>query len=304
MKHEKQMSDKKRFWLGMTGCAMVGFLAYALPYFSSTQTFNNEYRTKSLNYNIEVHDIINRNKSMKLWPSVETDLNMDLIVKNSGDFPVLLRIRYFSGWDTEKKQGNPDDIKYYDKVTDEDENPVLDKNGNIILQGGVELNQTEGWLKFSVKNEDKFLYNAYKQEDLSYENDGCYYYKGILKPGESIQHLDKVTSIPDGTSGEGIDYVPQQMYKSINEETKEVIASYTNEGLGKITTIGTGSSVKKYGENIYIDTLGLRAYVETIHAVDENGNPLNEIPDTATTYDLKAYWDKLLKEDDSNSGDN
>lgn len=293
MKYKKQTSDRKRFWLGIASCAMVGFVAYATSYFSSAHVFTNEYKTKK--YDVKVYDVFDSKKAAHLWTDITTDLNMDIVVKNSGNVPVFVRIRYFLGWDSEVRQGNPEDIEYYDKETDENGNPLLDENGNYILKIGQSLDMMEGWVSFSLKNTDKFLYNNYKEDDEDYVYDGCYYYKGVLGPGESIQHFEGVISEPRGGGGEFVNSYPSQMYKNIDKDSGEMFTSFTNQGLGKVVIMGSGASIPKYGESISISSIGLRAYVETIQATDKDGNEIKEISDSATAYDMKDYWTALGK---------
>ena len=91
MRFKKQTSDKKRFWLGIASCAMVGFVAYATSYFSSAHVFTNEYKTKK--YDVKVYDVFDSTKATGLWPNKKTEMNQDLVIKNVGNAPVLLRIK-------------------------------------------------------------------------------------------------------------------------------------------------------------------------------------------------------------------
>ena len=97
MKHKKQNPDKKRFWLGMAGCALVGFTAYAVSYFSSSHIFSNEYNAHK-NYSVENYDVINTNTTMNLWANQHNHINADLIIRNNGSLPVLLRIKYSNAY--------------------------------------------------------------------------------------------------------------------------------------------------------------------------------------------------------------
>ena len=91
MKHKKQNPEKKRFWLGMVGCALVSFTAYAVSYFSSSHIFSNEYNANK-NYSVEIYDVIDTSTSTKLWQNRDTTINADFVIKNTGEIPVLLRL--------------------------------------------------------------------------------------------------------------------------------------------------------------------------------------------------------------------
>ena len=175
MKHEKQISDKARFWIGIIACIMVGAIASTVSYFSSAHIFNNGY--KMHNIFIRVYDVIDTNKSVGLWENRDNYINSDLVVKNTGELPVLLRIKY----------------TYYKKNGE---------NGDWSAPGSNYTNKSwyhhlslmSDYYKMSAQNEDKFLFNGEttRVDDTNTNYDGYYYYQGILEPNNVIQHLDEI----------------------------------------------------------------------------------------------------------------
>lgn len=265
MKYKKQTSDRKRFWLGIASCAMVGFVAYATSYFSSAHVFVNEYKAKK--YDVKVYDVFDSKKATGLWPNKKTEMNQDLVIKNVGNAPVLLRIKYVVGV-ADRETG---EYSYLD------------------MPGYSWLNQIVGSSDYTtVQNEDKFLFNGETGdnmvEDSNDKMDGYYYYKGILGPNESIQHLD---SVADGAGNDNLDSYASEYLHSAGKEWNNL--SWTNEGDHLIG--------KRMNAHLYPTKNVIRIYVETIQATDTAYKDIGEIPDNATAYDMRAYWDALEKED-------
>ncbi len=276
MKHKKQNSDKKRFWLGMAGCALVSFTAYAVSYFSSSHIFSNEYNANK-NYSVEVYDIANKEEGVDVWYNRYFTINRDIVAKNVGDVPVLLRIKYIRGYWSSQHD------KFY--WLDYDKYSIYNY---LILNA---------YFCGIVVNDDKFPYNGKKTsgpDPTPDEYDGYYYYQGILDPGESIQHLDKVTQ---GGYTDRLDEFKTYYYGGIDKEKNEEIwESGSDNGNGKMVMLGMGPSIDKYGiinkKKIYI----FRACVETIQATNPDGSALSkEEVESKDSIGLKAYWDALGK---------
>lgn len=170
VENKKQMSNKKKFWVGMSALAAVGVITATVAYFTTSHEFNNSY--KNGGYSVEVRDIINEQEADKMYPG--QTINTDVTVDNTGATPLLTRISYIDM-----------------------ENP--DSNGK-----GIELSQyptATTLLKLTAggNGSNKFVYNS---------TDGCYYYQGVLtNTTDPVQHLDSVTYQGNAISGTDAEYV-------------------------------------------------------------------------------------------------
>lgn len=168
VENKKHMSNKKKFWVGMSALAAVGVITATVAYFQSSHLYDpNSYQTRD--YSVETQNIIDEGTAATLY-SGQT-VNTDVTVENKGEVPILTRISYF---DTNKAVSASNPAKGENLST----YPTNDVPYKFNLPTGVEEN---------------FLYNS---------EDGCYYYKGILDTAsgagvKKVQHLDSVTCISE-----------------------------------------------------------------------------------------------------------
>ncbi len=273
MKHKKQNPEKKRFWLGMAGCALVSFTAYAVSYFSSSHIFSNEYNANK-NYSVEIYDVIDENNSTGLWPNKEKEINVDFVVKNTGNIPVLLRIRYARN--TKKYTGGswagPDFFH---------------------SSWRYNLSITNDMYKGVFQNEDKFVFNGEltRVGDTNDQYDGYYYYKKVLQPNQSIHHLDGIYVLHN----EDISF-ETFYYNGIDNNKSEVwaIGSKNNLGIGKMLQARGGFYSNIYGR-IKADLSCIFARVETIRAVKSDGKPLGDKDlQDLDSVGLKKLWESMI----------
>lgn len=257
VENKKQMSNKKKFWVGMSALAAVGAITATVAYFTTIHEFtNNQYNTK--NYTVEVRDIIDTEKSKSMMPG-ET-VNTDVIVKNTGDIPVLTRIKYLKATEFDA-QGNP--TKW-----NED-----DVGLNLSSNSGEEVQDV-----YTVANSDKFLYDEGPQ--------GYYYCTSILGKNDEIKHLDAFTY--SGTVGNNLGTSTETtQYPSVVDENK-LPSSWASDG--EFSKYGTKKTTtyKQFPS-------GLKAIVETIQATKADGTPLTAA-DIDTLVEVQAIWKTLTGE--------
>ncbi len=272
MKHERQISDRTRFWIGVIACIMVGAIASTVSYFSSAHIFNNGY--KMHNIFIRVYDVIDTNKSVGLWGSKDNHINSDLVIKNTGELPVLLRIKY-----TLYRKNDENSEWWVPGVSDQNRSW---RHNLSYMFGSTEI---------KVQNEDKFLFNGETEsiDDTNTNYDGYYYYQGILEPDNIIQHLDEIYQ----KSNEYVS-IRKSYYKGSNIDKREGWVD-NDLGLGKML-----HAVNSFGPVIYGMKKGpiesIRATVEAIQATDKEGKKLTEKKDhisTLTALELHDLWKKL-----------
>ncbi len=279
MKHEKQISDRARFWIGVIACIMVGAIASTVSYFSSAHIFNNGY--KMHNIFIRVYDVIDTNKSVGLWQNRDNYINADLVVKNTGELPVLLRIKYnlANKW-SRLNSSNTNDWHFYD-----DKNKSYYNCLDLSILNGVAVNK------------DKFLFNGGTElwkDDTDPNYDGYYYYRGVLQPTDLIQHLDGINRPSSDTQH----YSDPWFYQGLDNDKKEIWKRNSD------TTIETKSIGKSlYSFNSHFANINgpslpfkIRATVEAIQATDEDGKSLDakEVANLDVA-GLKKLWTDLGK---------
>ncbi len=280
MKHKKPNPDKKRFWLGMAGCALVSFTAYAVSYFSSSHIFSNEYNANK-NYSVEIYDVMDKNSSSGLRPYEENRLNADLVVKNTGGIPVLLRIKYnycyqysSNGWWAIVDA--PSIRSYYNNL-------------NLL-----------SYYTGKVQNEDKFLFNGETEavNNTNSDYDGYYYYRKVLQPNQSIQHLDDIYT-PAGTTSYGNIFY----YQGVDDSKEEIWkrrrdTGFKTNSMGKMLWGGSEQAQSSAYPGRKVKTTkteDLQAKVETIRAVKSDGKPLEDKDlQDLDSVGLKKLWESMI----------
>lgn len=245
------MNHKKLFWPSMTSLAILGFIIATVAYFSSTHTFTDLFKT--IEYKIETYSLVDSGKAANMWPGQELD--SDLIVKNTGQCPVLVRVKYMY-------------TSYFNKDKDQ-------KALELPLKIGVSPTEYQ---TSTVERDYRFMTNAVNTDKFLYdETNNYYYYKGILNPGEGVQHLDSVKNTMDdnriATASGGSD------------------TTVTEDGIKYKAKCGQSASEGPTGYPV-----PLKAYVETIQATDTTGTYLKSATvqnDNLET--LQGYWAALGK---------
>lgn len=232
MKYKKFLSSKSRFWVGIGACAVVGLIATVVSYFSSTQHIDNMY--KSIFYRVSAYDVFDKTEVSSLNMDKATTVNTDIVVNDDSTTPVLVRIRYATGY---KNPGT--------KTT---------------VYENVDIEKYDSNFSASVKNSNSFLYN---------KHDGAYYYTGILDTadngdGSIIQHLDSLTFKQKFGNYE----VDKTLYEMNSGELTYLQSDKSTWGN---TDAKLGKNVSIVGDNYQI---GLKIIVEAVGAIDKDGNSL------------------------------
>lgn len=269
------MKRKKFFWPSMISLAVLGFIIGTVAYFSSSHIFTDLF--KNVEYKIETRSMVDSDKAANMWPGQVLD--SELFVKNTGERPVLVRIRYLAA------TGDSEEALKQNLDRQVENKEIKDVVG-INLSNGVKSEGAYVTAKYTFG-----LIGSDENGDMIYNSDdGCYYYKGILNPGGEIQHMDTVT----------LSYAFKNSATNEDLYTESSGEAYFDENYTRVTTKESENQVY---EGLYATTqsnmsepIMIRAYVETIQATDENGNYLDSgtVGDD-NVGDLKDYWTKLNK---------
>lgn len=262
---KKKMTNKKKFWIGMSSLAAVGIITTTVAYFSSHHSYSSQFKNKG--YSVSTTQIFDRAAAQSMVPG-QTE-NLDISVTNTGDTPVLARIKYVSLTDAEIAS--------------------LDGNGNkAVEQTELSVNAFDGYGGINITEQFGGTYgDAFKGvvadgSNFDLHTDGYYYYQGILSNENiSAKHLDGITLLNTDTT-------------SNNSSNTSEYGTDSNEKGTWIEDKGAdNSTIKRYKiTTTYGDTkCNLFAVIETTQATDFEGNVLSADRLTSASAVADA-WDK------------
>lgn len=246
---------KKRNIAALAGVAAVLTIGGSLAYFNQTMQVENNFDTAKFGSTM-VEDF--KPSEGKDWqPGVE--VNKDVVVTNTGDVPVVVRVKMDEKW----MRGN-DAFKTI--VAD-------DEDGNKI----VEVKQGEGQeedAKDGLTDPDKtVVHKVLNTDDWKLANDGWYYYvSNVPAAGEegadntTAKFLDAVKLADDADMGK---FVKTKYYQLEDEETwnKFPVDEITNEQVTeeKLEELMTadGKVIAKIKADVAVET-------------DADGNTINK----------------------------
>lgn len=274
MKHKKQMKLSNKLFLiglGLLFSVAVGTTVATSSYISNLSYFDNIFTFR--NYEVVLQNIVTDSEATAVVNGKY--INADTIVENLGDMPVLVRISYVNSDKVAIGEYDVDTVV----VKRNTDGQIIDSDGKV-----VELLDLTETITDSIENtESEWKAQVANSSDFERGGDGCYYYKGILNPGESIQHLDSVTLVStcDSSAKE------QTFYKTGDYDTTDwksgsVPSGSTETGRKSVVTFGSADPLK----------LHLAVVIETIQATDTNFNAI-VLPENVTASTMKGYWDAL-----------
>lgn len=169
------MRNKKKI-AGVAGLTAIMLIGGVFAYFNQTMTVTNPFDTGKYDTNVS-EDF--KPKDGENWePGAE--VNKDITVNNTGDYDVLVRVKFDEKW-----------------VNKKDSSIVKENNG--MDDTTYQANATDGLIKDDKSvvtkklNKENWVYNA---------NDGYWYYKVNLKAGENTgKFLDSVKLLEDADMG-------------------------------------------------------------------------------------------------------
>lgn len=167
---------KNRKIAGAAGLAAIMLIGGTFAYFNQTMKVENPFDTGK--YDTAVTEDFKPNEGEKWEPGAE--VNKDVTVKNTGDYDVLVRVKFDEKWVnkdtgvTVKENTSMDDATAQDNATD----GLVEKDGSVVVK---------------TLNKDKWTYN---------QADGYWYYKSNLAAGADTGiFLDAVKLLEDADMG-------------------------------------------------------------------------------------------------------
>ncbi len=219
VENKKQMSNKKKFWVGMSALAAVGIITTTVAWFTSSHQFG----TVDLNttqYSVYSEQLIDEEKAKSLVPGRSIEAKVS--VENHSTVPILARLTYTWNGENGVNLDNIEDWKFTYATTS-----TRDSSGEDVIV-------------------PTFGYN---------EDDGAYYFKGLIPEASNgfdvREHLQTLTYT--GVGGEVTD---KTQYKVMDDSTNRY--SWQDQrgdhviGEGKTYTIG---DIAKTNLSVKVETI-------------------------------------------------
>lgn len=90
VENKKQMSNKKKFWVGMSALAAVGAITATVAWFTAIRDFSPEYTAKG--YSVSFQEVFDPKNNSNLHPG--QTIKEEIGATNNNDNPVLIRVTY------------------------------------------------------------------------------------------------------------------------------------------------------------------------------------------------------------------
>lgn len=162
VENKKQMSNKKKFWIGMSSLAAIGIITATIAYFQASHEFKNEFVASS--YNVTIQQILDKDAASKMFPG--QTVGADVSVKNNANSPILARVKYVPG--------------------------EMNENGEIEWSENKTVSLDSLGDAWTASYSETFS-RASENPDTNNKDDGYYYYKGVLGEGKEAHHLESLT---------------------------------------------------------------------------------------------------------------
>ncbi len=312
------MKNKKVY--GLVGVAALAAVGGTFAYYSAEQTFTNPFKTTY--YNTQATEKFNPSGENKEWkPGAEID--KDVYATNTGDGEVWVRVKFDEEWSRTDENGVKKSIitwKSEDRKFNTDDALVAATNGekNQSKDGTktIRVKDENGeWVDKTVELDDgkassevdtgSVVYKGFEEnEDWIFNPaDGYYYYKTMLRKGESTSKLlDYVTLCGDADMGSFVDkaYVYVTKDKPVDGDGKEIVPEF--DGTWEPVNLTEDYTLEDYIKDLsgYTDeekkNLYVYTYKENVVAKDETGLELNGYADA--DYDLNITVEFVQADED------
>lgn len=183
---------------GVTGLAAIMLIGGTFAYFNQTMTVKNPFDTGK--YDTVVTEDFKPGDGDNWEPGAE--VNKDVTVKNTGDYAVVVRVKFDEKWVNKTSGATVKENEKMDGTT----NQVNATDGLVVADGSVVTKKL---------NKDNWVYN---------KADGYWYYKTNLAAGTNTgKFLDSVTLLEDADMGK---YTVTKYYtKAEKEPAKSAIGT-------------------------------------------------------------------------------
>lgn len=257
VENKKQMSNKKKFWVGMSALAAVGVITATVAYFTTWHSFYNPFKIAKTS--VTISELYDTEAASHVVPGETIPADVSIYNNSTDTVPIMARIKY-----VQKTDG-----KDFNNWSSDD----------FVEATGLNLTTYFGDSSLWQANFSKDGGSKFEQVPGA-AADGFYYYKGVINPGETVHHLEsltlKTTATPTNTS---------------TENYTEGTGWSTGDGLlgnGVSGARKTEKTVDTYDGEIYV-------YVETTQATDGEGNMLTSA-DINSAGAAKEAWSHPVAE--------
>ncbi len=175
---------KMKLKIAITGLVIVALIGGTLAYFNQTLTAINPFDTG--HYNTTLVETFKPSDGVNWEPGVE--INKDVEVVNTGDQPVVVRVKFDEVW------SRPGDIDPFKEIFAEDdsENPLAVVPGDKAVYNEYQASETDGLTEL----DDTVVTKNLISEGWTFNPlDGWWYYNTTLAPYDGVTTNTDTTGI-------------------------------------------------------------------------------------------------------------
>ena len=249
---------KKKGIIAAAGLAAVALVGGTFAYFTQSTTIDNPFDTGI--YKTVAFEDFNPDDGEKWKPGAE--VNKDVYVQNTGDQPVVVRVKFEEKWTRTNEDG---------EVTAKKENDSV-----VTTKDVMQEDPTDGWIgRDGTVVEKKFHLSGPREDGNVWsdrQSDGWYYYYTLLEPEKVTEKLlDSVTLSKDVDLGA---YYSTVYYRiGVTDDRKPFDATddewkqFGERIPGKISTV-TADMMKKIKEAVGEIPVGQTLYTTVVAEPD------------------------------------
>lgn len=221
----------KKQIVGLTGLGALAVVGASWAYFNQVSELVNPMQTKKYNTSVIEHFTPGDG-----WePGAE--VNKDVFAKNTGDYPVIVRVKLDESW---TKKGKTEHSIEIDSRRDGKKGKAMTSVGSDLI--ATQINDTDGWVISGDEKDESVVQKKLMNtvSDLEKEGwyfnaaDGYWYYTTVLEEGEATaQFMDSIALAKNTDMGvyDQIEYYMEvtgdEILKSLTSKEKE---EYKKEG--------------------------------------------------------------------------
>lgn len=232
----KRENKNKKKLAGIVGLLAVTLIGGTMAYYSSSLSVDNILKTKAYG-----NELVEKFTPEDDWqPGAE--VNKDVAVKNTGDYPLLARVTWSETW--KKANGDNETVTLKEEKADSEKSQVIKK----------------------IVEENNWVFDA---------EDGYYYYNGTIAEDGSVQFLDSIT-LKDNVDMTGNATKKYYYYEGDTEPTDDSEWTEVNEeseipDTAKYKKVVSVPATDSYGNAEYTLTITTEVLQATKEAVDGTG---------------------------------
>lgn len=259
MKKITTNKNRKTPLIALATLGVVGIIGGTMAYYSQTDTFTNKFNTAD--YNIKTYEIFNPNDGGNISPG--QTVNKDVCVENTGDVPILARVKYTETIGSQTKiEGSKLDNSTWIATKDDTNWAFNESDKYFYYLGVIDSNDIVQHLDSITLNKS---YNNSSSTTTKY-----YGYAETPKADGKYSYSD-ITWVAE----DDVNWEVQNKQLIIGDKCYDVVGEKTET-------------------NFFGEDYQLLVTVETIQATDENGDAITFTAPVSAT-DVATAWNDITE---------